>query len=136
MTIQTNLQVALECAALGFRVMPLRWKEEILQDGQKRKPKSPKWSNYMDKATTDPRLIRRIWQKDPMLLVGILTEKFTVIDLDRHKDRDGFPGAAWRKDRGQAEAGTRQGDHRQAGRPPGGGEQLAEVDQDSDAPRG
>lgn len=90
-TSKTNLQVALDCAAVGFRVMPLRWKEELLKDGKtKRKEKSPVWTDYMEKATSDAATIRRVWTGDPKLLVGILCDRFDVVDLDRHKDRDGF----------------------------------------------
>ena len=56
--IPHNLQVALVQAARLIRVMPLRYQEETLKTGQRRGPKSPKCSDYLTKATTDPQVIR------------------------------------------------------------------------------
>lgn len=89
-----NLQVALQWAAEGFPIMPLRWQDAVLKNGQPRKAKSPLWADYMDMATSSAPAIRRTWSKDPQLLVGVLTEEFDVVDLDRHKDRDGFASLA------------------------------------------
>lgn len=88
--VSDNRNVAETWAKLGFRVMPLRWREETLKNGKVRKAKSPIWEGYATKATTDLKKIRRVWGGDPKLLVGVLTEDFTVVDLDRHGEKDGF----------------------------------------------
>ncbi|MBW4708117.1 bifunctional DNA primase/polymerase [Roseobacter sp. YSTF-M11] len=88
-----NLAVAKAWAAHGFSVMPLRYKNETLKNGEKRKAKSPRWTNYAKKATTDLKRIERVWGKEPDLLVGVLTGPGTglaVVDLDRHGEKDGF----------------------------------------------
>ncbi|SLN77648.1 AAA family ATPase [Roseisalinus antarcticus] len=89
-----NLEVALEYAREGRRVIPLRYQDETLKNGEIRKAKSPRWTDYASKATTDEETIRRVWEKEPQLLVGLLTDEFNVTDLDRHGEKDGFKALA------------------------------------------
>ena len=80
---QTNPDVALSLAAIGIFVFPCR---------SSGKPKTP-YVKWKAEATTDIETIRSWWAKWPSALVGVPTGKvngFTVLDIDKKKDVDGF----------------------------------------------
>jgi bifunctional DNA primase/polymerase-like protein/AAA domain-containing protein len=70
---------ALDLAARGFRVFPLRendWR--------------PKIKGWVDAATVDPDQIRRWWAQWPKANVGVATGKgLVVIDIDNKKGKNG-----------------------------------------------
>lgn len=70
---------ALDLAARGFRVFPLRendWR--------------PKIKGWVDAATTDPDQIRRWWTQWPKANVGVATgQGLVVIDIDNKKGKNG-----------------------------------------------
>jgi KaiC/GvpD/RAD55 family RecA-like ATPase len=95
--LQANLQAARTAAKHGFRVFPLRSKEETLKNGKLRKPKSPHITDWQRKATVKESQIRQWSRQFPDCLFGTLTGPeagFAVIDLDQHGEKDGFAALA------------------------------------------
>lgn len=74
-----SLDKALHLANQGYRVFPVR------------EDKAPLVKRWPERATTDPRAVRSLWEAHPSAGVGIATgDGPTVIDLDRHDaDADG-----------------------------------------------
>lgn len=96
-TYHANLQPALLAASYGFKVFPVRSKEETLKNGKVRGPKSPKITGWQDKATVKESQIRRWSHQFPDCLFAMLTGPeagFSVTDLDRHGEKDGFKAVA------------------------------------------
>lgn len=70
----TTLQSALECAKRGWRVFPVVPKR-----------KSPLVKDWQSRATTDPKTIKRWWDKFPDANLGVLTGRSSgiiVLDVD------------------------------------------------------
>ncbi len=94
---RANLEAALLAARYGNRVFPVRSKDETLKDGKLRKAKSPKVTGWQEKATVNESRIRRWSRQFPDCLFAMLTGPvagFSVIDLDRHGEKDGFKAVA------------------------------------------
>lgn len=92
------LTAALEYAAAGFRVLPLKTGDKV--------PLLPKWT---ENASTDPEQIRAWWKQYPNANVGISTGEMesgkflTVVDLDNSPDKgkNGFETLyEWQKEHG------------------------------------
>ncbi len=76
-----TLQAALDLAARGFRVFPLK------PDAKAPRGDMTAWP---DKATGDAQRVRDLWQPEPHSNVGILTgDGLVVVDLDRKHGVDG-----------------------------------------------
>lgn len=90
------LTAALEYAAAGFRVIPLKPRDKA--------PLVPKWT---ERATADPTQIRQWWQKYPNANIGIACgaacgRNLTVVDLDVSTDKNGLRELYdWQKEHGE-----------------------------------
>jgi hypothetical protein len=81
----SNLDVALEYISAGVPVIPCRAVEEVDHDGKTHLPKSPIPSNGLYGATTNARIVREWWKRNPCALVGIPTGSatgFFALDVD------------------------------------------------------
>ncbi|HEV7305225.1 bifunctional DNA primase/polymerase [Ensifer sp.] len=92
-TIAGNLSVALEYIAAGIPIFPCRaWTETDPHTGEIYDPKSPLTSNGLYGASTNERIIREWWRRNPKALVGIPTgEKtgFFALDVDVKEGKAG-----------------------------------------------
>ena len=84
MGARARIELALECAKLGYRVLPLK------HSGMDR-PKTPLYvgpfKNGCNSATTDEAVIRAAWAKYPDAWVGIATGNgLTILDFDNDKN--------------------------------------------------
>lgn len=78
--VKTKLQCALDWAARGFKVFPLR------EGGKKPAFKDTDWTQI---ATTDAGQIRAMWGGREYN-IGVLTNDMIVVDIDRKKGKDGL----------------------------------------------
>lgn len=79
----SQVDIAISLAKEGYKVFPCR---------SFGKPKAP-YVKWKEEATTNIETIRSWWKKWPSALVSVPTGKvngFTVLDIDKKKDVDGF----------------------------------------------
>ncbi|MGH0318292.1 bifunctional DNA primase/polymerase [Sinorhizobium meliloti] len=88
-----NLSVALEYIAAGIPVFPCRaWAETNPHTGEVYDPKSPLTPNGFDGASTNERVVRIWWERNPEALVGIPTGAktgFFALDVDVKEGKAG-----------------------------------------------
>ncbi|MEY9097374.1 hypothetical protein ABIA24_000283 [Sinorhizobium fredii] len=89
----SNLSVALDYIAAGIPVFPCRaWTETDPHTGEVYDPKSPLTPNGFDGATTNERIVREWWKRNPDALVGIPTGAktgFFALDVDVKEGKAG-----------------------------------------------
>lgn len=82
MSSDDKLRAALDWAARGFKVFPLR--------AGSKKPRTKSWPA---EATSDPSRIRAMWQNGAgpaQYNVGVLTDDLIVVDLDQKRGKNGI----------------------------------------------
>jgi hypothetical protein len=88
-----NLSVALEYIAANIPVFPCRaWEEADRHTGEIHDPKSPLTSNGLYGASTNERIIREWWRRNPEALVGIpmgAKTGFFALDVDVKEGKEG-----------------------------------------------
>lgn len=87
-----NLAVALEYIAAGIKVFPCRAEAEEGHDGKMYLPKSPIPPDGLYGATTNERIVRELWKRNPAALVGIPTGSasgFFALDVDVSNGKSG-----------------------------------------------
>jgi|GEM_PF-1098155 len=88
-----NLSVALEYIAAGIPVFPCRVSEEMdTHTGRVYGPKSPLTSNGLYGASTNEKIVREWWRRNPEALVGIPTGEttgFFALDVDVKEGKHG-----------------------------------------------
>jgi hypothetical protein len=73
----SKLEAALDHAARGFAVFPLRTNAKI-----------PRFEGWQAAATSDPAQIRQWWSQWPRANIGILTTRLLVVDIDPRNGGD------------------------------------------------
>lgn len=79
----SQLEIAMNLAKDGYRVFPCH---------SLGKPKTP-YVKWKEESTTDTEIIQKWWEKWSSALVGVPTgvvNGFTVLDIDKKNDVDGF----------------------------------------------
>jgi hypothetical protein len=75
----TNLDVALEYAGLGYRILPLRPADPNVDEEDGKKPAISAWQH---RASSEEAIVRDWWGKNPEYNLGIHTAGIIVVDID------------------------------------------------------